>query len=189
MARIPATEITGLYGLIVKRMSRRMLGSVPDQLGVMWNNRQVLGFSLKMARGSQKWNRVDENLKTYAHMAVASLVGCGFCLDFGYFQAHNRGLDVDKAREVPAWRGSTVFTPQERDVLEYAEAMSQTPLTVTDELSARLLGELGPAGLIELTTFIAMSNLMTRANIAMGIESGEFATSCGLKPLAERARV
>ncbi len=36
-------------------------------------------------------------------------------------------------------------------MLEYAEAMSQTPPAVTDELSARLLDALGPAALIELT--------------------------------------
>jgi hypothetical protein len=28
-------------------------------------------------------------------MAVASLVGCSWCLDFTYFMAHNHGLDVD----------------------------------------------------------------------------------------------
>jgi AhpD family alkylhydroperoxidase len=67
----------------------------------------------------------DENLKSFAHMAVASLVGCGFCLDLGYFQAHNEGLDVAKAREVPRWRESDVFTPLERDVMEYAEAMTR----------------------------------------------------------------
>ena len=50
--------------------------------------------------------------------------------------AHNEGLDEAKAREVPRWRESDVFTPLERDVMEYAEAMSQTPPTVTDELSA-----------------------------------------------------
>ena len=72
-------------------------------------------------------------------MAVAALVGCSFCLDFGYFTAHNEELDKPKASEVPRWRQSAVFTPLERDVLEYAEAMSQTPPTVTDELSARLL--------------------------------------------------
>ena len=79
-------------------------------------------------------------------MAVASLVGCSWCLDFGYFQAHNEGLDETKAREVPRWRESDVFTPLERDVMEYAEAMTQTPPTVTDELSARLLEPARRAG-------------------------------------------
>jgi hypothetical protein len=41
-------------------------------------------------------------------------------------------------RLVPRWRESDVFTPLERDVMEYAEAMSLTPPTVTDEMSARL---------------------------------------------------
>ena len=95
-------------------------------------------------------------------MAVASLVGCSFCLDLGYFLAHNEGLDETKAREVPRWRESDVFTPLERDVMEYAEAMSQTPPTVTDELSAGLLDALGAAALVELTAFIALANMYTR---------------------------
>ena len=67
-------------------------------------------------------------------MAVAAQVGCSWCLDFGYFEAHNEDLDMDKAREVPRWRESAVFSPLERDVLEYAEAMTVTPPTVTDEM-------------------------------------------------------
>lgn len=48
---------------------------------------------------------------------------------------------------MPRRRESDVFTPLERDVLEYAEAMTDTPPTVTDELSAGLLDRLGPAAL------------------------------------------
>ena len=68
--------------------------------------------------------------------------------------------------------------------MEYAEAMTQTPPTVTDELSARLLEALGPAELVELTAFIALANLATRTNTAFGIESQEFSAACDLKPLA-----
>ena len=42
--RIPKAEITGVYGALVKRMSRKMLGDVPEPLGVMWHNRKVLNF-------------------------------------------------------------------------------------------------------------------------------------------------
>jgi alkylhydroperoxidase family enzyme len=182
--RIPKAELTGIYGAMVKRMSRKMFGDVPEPVEVAWHNRKVLNFSFTLGRKAQKWDQCDENLKSFAHMAVASLVGCSFCLDFGYFQAHNGGLDVTKAREVPRWRESDVFTPLERDVMEYAEAMTQTPPTVTDELSAGLLEALGPAALVELTTFIALANFMTRSNTAIGIESQEFAAACGLKPLA-----
>jgi hypothetical protein len=77
-----------------------------------------------------------------------------------------------------------VFTPLERDVMEYAEAMTVTPPAVTDELSARLLTALGPAALLELTMFAALANLFTRSNTALGIESEGFAAACGLPPLA-----
>jgi alkylhydroperoxidase family enzyme len=170
---------------LVKRMSRKILGDVAEPVEVAWHNRKVLNFSFSISRKAQKWDQCDENLKSFAHMAVASLIGCSFCLDLGYFQAHNDGLDEAKAREVPRWRESDVFTPLERDVMEYAEAMSQTPPTVTDELSARLLDQLGPPALVELTAFIALANLYTRTNTALGIESQGFSATCDLKPLAE----
>ena len=187
--RIPKAELTGIYGWLIKRMSRKMLGDVAEPVEVAWHNRKVLNFSFSIGRKAQKWDRCDENLKSFAHMAVASLVGCGFCLELGYFQAHNEGLDVAKAREVPRWRESDVFTPLERDVMEYAEAMTQTPPTVTDGLSARLLEALGPAALVELTMFIALANLYTRSNTAIGIESQEFSAACDLKPLASPSGV
>ena len=182
--RVPKAEITGIYGAVLKRFSRKMFGMVPDALGVMWHNQPVLKFGLGLGQKAAKWKECDEDLKSYAHMAVASLIGCSFCLDLGYFQAHNEGLDEAKAREVPRWRESDVFTPLERDVMEYAEAMSQTPPTVTDELSARLLDQLGAPALVELTAFIALANLYTRTNTAFGIESQEFSAACDLKPLA-----
>ncbi len=182
--RIPKTELTGVYGALVKRMSRRMFGAVPEPAEVAWHNRKVLNFSFMVGRKIQKWDQCDESLKSFAHMAVASMVGCSFCLDLGYFSANNEGLDLVKAREVPRWRESEVFTPLERDVMEYAEAMTVTPPTVTDELAAGILKEIGPAAMVELTSYIALANFMTRGNVAMGIESQEFSAACGLEPLA-----
>ncbi len=182
--RIPKAELTGIYGALVKRMSRKMLGDVAEPVEVTWHNRKVLNFSFSVGRKAQKWDQCDENLKSFAHMAVASLVGCSFCLDLGYFQANNDGLDIAKAREVPRWRESEVFTPLERDVMAYAEGMSQTPPTVTDEQSAALLDRIGPAALVELTAFIALANLYSRTNVALGVESQGFSAACDLKPLA-----
>jgi alkylhydroperoxidase family enzyme len=185
--RIPKAELTGIYGAIVKRMSRKMLGDVAEPVEVAWHNRKVLNFSFAIGRKAQKWNACDKNLKSFAHMATVSLVGCSFCLDLGYFMALNEGLDELKASEVPRWRESTVFTPLERDVMEYAEAMTQTPPTVTDEMSARLLKQLGASALVELTTFIALANMYSRTNVAFGIESQGFAKACELRPLAVRS--
>jgi AhpD family alkylhydroperoxidase len=186
--RIPKTEITGVYGTLMKTLSRRMLGEVPEPAEVYWHNPGVLKDFYGFGRKADKWKACDKTLKSFAHMAVASLVGCSWCLDLGYYTAHNEKLDEAKAREVPRWRESDVFTPLERDVMEYAEAMSQTPPTVTDALSARLLDALGPAALVELTAWIALANVYTRSNVAIGIESQGFSKVCEL-PLAERPKV
>ena len=187
--RVPKAEVTGLYGVALKKLSRRMFGDVAEPLEVMWHNRPVLKFSLGLGQKASRWNECDEDLKSYAHMAVASLIGCTWCLDLGYFQAHNEGLDEAKAREVPRWRESDVFTPLERDVMEYAEAMSQTPPTVTDDLSARLLERLGAPAMVELTVWIALANQFARTNSALGIEAQGFAAACGLAPLAQPSGV
>jgi AhpD family alkylhydroperoxidase len=184
--RIPRAEITGPYGYLLKRFSRKLLGEVPDALGVMWHNRAVLTSSMGFGRKVQKWNQLDPNLKSFAHMAVAAQVGCSWCLDFNYFHAHNEGLDEVKASEVPRWRESTVFTSLERDVMEYAEAMTETPPQVTDELFARLLEQLGAPAMVELTSLVGFANSAARGNVAMGIESQGFSKACAL-PLAQRS--
>ena len=173
----------------MKRFGKKIFGEVPEPLEVMWHNRPVLRFYLGLGQKAHKWSECDENLKSYAHMAVASMVGCTWCLDFGYFQANNEGLDVAKAREVPRWRESDVFTPLEREVMDYAEAMTHTPPSVTDELSARLLKQLGASAMVELTAWIALANQFARTNSTLGIEAQGFSAACGLAPLAQPSGV
>jgi alkylhydroperoxidase family enzyme len=158
-------------------------GHVPEPLEVGWHNPPVMEAALEFGTAVNGWTGVEESLKSFAHMAVAAYVGCSWCLDIGYFTALNQQLDPAKASQVPRWREADVFTPLERDAMEYAEAMSSTPLAVTDELSARLLEALGEAGLIELTAYIAFSNFSTRNNVALGIESQGFSAGCEV-PLA-----
>ncbi|WP_230422590.1 carboxymuconolactone decarboxylase family protein [Catenulispora pinistramenti] len=182
--RVPAAEITGVYGALVKMMTRRMLGRVPDSVGVLWQQPKVFKALIGFGRKVDKWDRLAEPLATYATMAAVARVGCSFCLDFGYFMAHSRQLDEDKVRQVPRWRESDVFSTLECQVMAYAEAMSQTPPTLTDELSAALLEQLGPAATVELAARVAAANMTARANIALGIRSQEFSAACGLPPLA-----
>jgi alkylhydroperoxidase family enzyme len=184
--RIPKAQLTGVYGYAVKRFSKKMFGEVPEPAEVMWHNRPVLSDAMAFGRKLQKWDQLDPNLKSFAHMAVAALVGCSWCLDLNYFQTHNEGLDERKASEVPCWRESSAFTPLERDVMDYAEAMSATPPTVTDDLVARLLAQLGAAAMVELTAVVGFANMTTRSNVALGIESQGFSKACKV-PLAQRA--
>lgn len=163
----------------------KQFGAVAEPVEVTWHNPSVAQAALEFGARIATWDAADASLKTFAHMAVAAQVGCSWCLDINYFAAQSQNLDLAKASQVPRWRESDVFTPLERDVLEYAEAMTNTPPTVTDELSARLLDRLGPAALVELTVCIAFANLSTRSNTALGITSQGFSDACEI-PLAAR---
>ena len=178
--RIPPATITGLYGKAMSLYARRTWGQVPDNAHVLWHHkpvmRAVLGFEQKVAR----WDRLDPTLKSYAQLASAGVIGCSWCLDFGYFMAHNDGLDLAKVREVPRWRESDVFTALERDVLAYAEAMSTTPLGVTDEMVAGLVEQLGVEAVVELTQMVALENMRSRFNAAAGLQSQGFSDVCEL---------
>jgi alkylhydroperoxidase family enzyme len=181
--RIPKAAITGLYGKVLSGYARRTYGQIPDGVYVYWHHRKllkaVLGFEQKVA----KWDRLDEHLKSYAQLASAGVIGCSWCLDFGYFKAHNDGLDLAKVREVPRWSDSDAFTDTERAVLEYAEAMSTTPLGVTDEMVAGLIERLGVEAVVELTQMVALENMRSRFNCAAGLQSQGYSDVCEL-PLA-----
>ena len=182
--RVPKAELdAGLSQSMIDTF-----GAVPEPVEVAWHNPKVARAALEFGGRVGEWDAVDESLKSFAHMAVAAQIGCSWCLDIGYFQAQNQNLNMTKASQVPRWRESDVFTPLERDALEYAEAMTNTPLVVTDELSARLLEQLGPAAMIELTVVIAFANLSTRGNVALGIESQGFSAACEIPRAARRER-
>ena len=80
MTRVPPTEMTGVEGAMIKKFSRKMFGDVPEPLEVMWHNKQVLRFYVGLGQKAQRWSSCREDLKSYAHMATAALVGASAAL-------------------------------------------------------------------------------------------------------------
>jgi alkylhydroperoxidase family enzyme len=150
------------------------LGAVPEPVEVLWHTPEVARAGLEFGARVGAWDAADAGLKTFAHMAVAAQVGCSWCLDVNYFLAQNQRRDLTKASQVPSWQDTDLFTPLERDVLEYAEAMTRTPVEVSDELFAQLKDHFDERQLVELTMVVALENLYTRFNWAMGIEGEGF---------------
>ena len=127
----------------------------------------------------ERWRRLDRRLKDLAVMAAAARIGCAWCLDFGYWEATMKHhVPAEKIRAVPAWRDSGVFTGLERLVLEYAEAMTDTPSGVTNDMVERLGAHLSEAELVELTAIIAVENLRSRMNAALGLTAQGFKDWC-----------
>ena len=72
------------------------------------------------------------------------------------------------------YRSDFNFSDLERLVLEYADAMTRTPVEVSDALFARLREKFTAAQIVELTSAIAWENYRARFDHAFGIESENF---------------
>ncbi len=180
-ARVPLDVPNDLFSRAMVWYSRHTYGDVLDNGLALLHNRPVLKALIGFERRVDKWAALDPHLKTLAVMASASMIGCSWCMDFGWFASHSKGLDTSKLEEVPRWRESAVFTELERQVMEYAEAVTATPPTVTDELAEALRSALGNAAFVELTTMVAVENQRSRLNSALGLTSQGFKDRCELR--------
>ena len=181
-ARIPLDVPDTLFAKAMVWYSKRTYGDVLDNGIALLHNVPVLKAVIGFEKKVEKWNALDPDLKNLAQLASAAVIGCSWCVDFGYYVAHSRGQDTSLLERVPAWRDHReAFTPVEQRVLEYAEAMSATPPTVTDELAASLREDLGTKAFVELTMMVAVENERSRFNSALGLKSQGFKDTCEIR--------
>ncbi|WP_267241998.1 carboxymuconolactone decarboxylase family protein [Streptomyces sp. PR69] len=178
MARVSLDPPRTLLFRLVEKYSRRVYGRVLDPVRALAHNPRVLWADVRFEQSVAKWKQLDPGLKELAEMTSAAAIGCSWCMDFGYWVSRTRGMDARKLQDVPAWRDSDVYTPLERDVMEYAEAMTATPPEVDDELARRLCLALGEPAFVELTAMVAVENLRSRMNSALGLTSQGFKDRC-----------
>ncbi|MFE3324342.1 carboxymuconolactone decarboxylase family protein [Streptomyces sp. NPDC059176] len=187
MARISLTPPRTLFYRATEWYSKRTYGRVLDPARALGHNPRVLRSDLRFELAVAKWNLLDADLKALAVMATAVSIGCSWCMDFGHWENQRRGMDIRKIHDVPSWRDSDAYTPLERDVMAYAEAMTANPPEVTDELAQRLVAELGEPAFVELTAMVAVENLRSRMNSGLGLTSQGFKDHCDV-PTGGNAR-
>ena len=86
--------------------------------------------------------------------------------------------------------GSSVFSPEERIALRYADAMARTPVSVSDALFRELKRYYSETQIVELTSALAWENYRARFDHALGIEAEGFSEGafCPLPVRAEEPK-
>lgn len=169
------TRSAGLLGRLLYRFARRRYGAVPEPATVLLHHPPVLLAYSAWELGNEKAMRhLPAALRDLAVHRVATQVGCSWCVDFGTMLQRHHGLDIDRLRAIDDYVTSAAFSDLERRALAYADAMTELPTTVTDEMVAELNAELGDRGLVELTYAIAVENHRARFNHALGITDQGF---------------
>lgn len=91
------------------------------------------------------------------------------------------GLSDDKLHDVLSDK-RTVFNDTERLVIELADAMTDTPANVSDDLYTRLRKEFSEEQLMQLGAQIAFENYRARWNRIFNVESDNLYTPQPQKP-------
>ena len=179
MSRIPAVAPEDANPLVrlVYRFARRRLGEVPEPLAVSAHHRKILmAYAIHEMAVERAAHVMPKALLQLAVYRSAWTIGCSWCVDFGTMLMRLDGLDVDQLKHIADFETSDAFTEEERDVIRYADAMAETPMTVSDEQVAALVERYGHDGVVELSYLIALENHRARFNHALGITDQGFSS-------------
>lgn len=196
MPRIPAVapQDAPLLIKIAYRIAGRRFGVVPEPFAVLANHPKLFMASARHELAIEKATHVvPAALVQLAVYRTAWTLGCSWCVDFGVMLQRLDGLDVDRLRDIGDFETSAAFTEAERDIIRYADAITATPTTVTDEQVAALVDVYGRDGVVELTYQISHENQRARMNHALDIVDQGFSSgdSCRIPwtaPTAEASQ-
>ena len=133
----------------------------------------LVGYGMFVS-AAERQRHVDRRLKGLAVVKAATLTHCEYCIDIASSVARKSGLRDAQLLALPRYRDSEEFSDLEKLVLDYAVAVTRTPVEVSDELFAALREHFDERQLVELTNAIALENLHARFNGALGIGAAGF---------------
>jgi AhpD family alkylhydroperoxidase len=176
MTRIDGVGDTGARPLVrlLHRLSRRQLGRDVDPVAVYAHLPGLLVGYGAFEKATERQRRVPERLRALAQLKAAAVVNCEFCCDIASALAREAGISEEQILALPRYRESSAFDALERLVLDYATAMTRTPVRVGDELFAALREHFDERQLVELTNVIALENLRARFNSAFDMTPAGF---------------
>jgi 4-carboxymuconolactone decarboxylase len=136
---------------------------------VMAHRPGLLAGAAAIELAAERSRTLSRRLKHLAELRAGMICGCEWCLDFGSAISPEMGVDDNDLRALPAYEVNGHFDELEKLVLDYATAMSRSPVEVSDELFAALKARLDDRQLVELTNIIALENYRARFNWAVGL--------------------
>jgi 4-carboxymuconolactone decarboxylase len=184
MARLPevSERDAGLRAKItyffMKRQFKRLTGreseSMLGPVRIYAHIPKLLAGYGKLEQTVAKLHLLDLRHRALAELKAATTTRCEYCIDLGSRISRDWGLTDEELLALPNFRTADCFSDIDKLVLEYATAMSRTPVEVSNELFDALREHFDVPQMIELTHIIALENLRARFNLAVGIGSAGF---------------
>jgi AhpD family alkylhydroperoxidase len=154
---------------------KRTYGRILDP-GMLWGRSPWVFGAVALLYGAldRRGSPLTPALRSLVTVRVSQINHCAFCVDINSATLAKRGVAMNKIEALGAWRDSSLFSPEERLALDYAEAMTITAPGVTDDLRQRLKRHWNDDTIVELTGLIAFQNLSSKFNAALDVPSQGF---------------
>jgi AhpD family alkylhydroperoxidase len=156
------TRIRGARGGRLLNLYRALLHSA--SLADAW-----LAFNNAVRRATQ----LDDVSRELVILRVAALNGPDYVFRIHAARyAGDAGVTAEQVAEVPDWRPSTCFSPRQRALLAYVDAMTRD-VVVADSVFKDLKAHFDEREIVELTVLIGAYNMHTRVLKALDIDPEE----------------
>src|ERR1700741_4308617 len=171
-----------------KRLTGRENESMLGPVLVYTHIPKLLAGYGKLEQAVAKVHLLDLRHRALAELKAATSTRCEYCIDLGSRISRDWGLTDEDLLALPNYRTAACFSDVDKLVLDYATAMSRTPVEGSDELFHALREHFDVQQMVELTHIIALENLRARFNLALGIGSAGFSEGMGVSIPSGRGR-
>ncbi|WP_237173455.1 carboxymuconolactone decarboxylase family protein [Paracandidimonas lactea] len=170
MARIPYADLKDpeVSPLVEQIVAER--GSVLHLYQMLLQSPPVARGWLNHLTGIRHNTSLSGSLREMVIMRIALLNGAPYEADQHAPIALKEGMTQAQLDALDDWEPSTLFSPVERAVLAYTDAMTRN-IQVADEVFDAVREHFAPRQLVELTATIATYNMVSRFLEALQIHS------------------
>lgn len=130
----------------------------------------VDGFNIFGFLDGKNKAKLDPCLREAALIRTGYAVGSQFVFSQHCKAGRGAGLPDSKIEAIPSWGASDLFSPQERTVLAYTDALILDRGRVSDDLFARLQDGLSDDEILELSYFVCTYQLHATMCRALRLE-------------------
>ena len=136
IAGVPAGEAgisVELAYYFTRRGMAKLAGRETEQmlepLAIFAHSPKLLAGYGRLEQATAKLSSVESRLSDLAELKAATMTSCEYCIDLGSQIARRRsGITDEQLLALPRYQESELFTDLEKLVLDYAVAISRTPV-------------------------------------------------------------
>ena len=137
-----------------------------------WGKSPWLLFGLQVFYRCLDRGALNKSLKALVGLRVSQLNQCAFCSDLSLATLKKLNISEQKIKSLGQYATSSDFTPTERTVLAYGDAMTKNEPTA--HILKTLKTVFSEKDIIELTAWIAFQNMSSKFNAALNIPAQGF---------------